>query len=47
MIPTLPFGRTGHDSIRTIFGAAAFWDPLHKDVVDTNGSDLAERRQPR
>ena len=23
MIPTLPFGRTGHDSTRTIFGAAA------------------------
>ena len=24
MIPTHPFGRTGHDSTRTIFGAAAF-----------------------
>jgi len=24
MIPTLPFGRTGHTSTRTIFGAAAF-----------------------
>lgn len=24
MIPTLPFGRTGHSSTRTIFGAAAF-----------------------
>jgi aryl-alcohol dehydrogenase-like predicted oxidoreductase len=23
MIPTMPFGRTGHDSTRTIFGAAA------------------------
>ena len=23
MIPTLAFGRTGHDSTRTIFGAAA------------------------
>jgi hypothetical protein len=22
---TLPFGRTGHDSSRVIFGAAAFW----------------------
>jgi aryl-alcohol dehydrogenase-like predicted oxidoreductase len=26
MIPTLPFGHTGHLSTRTIFGAAAFWD---------------------
>jgi aryl-alcohol dehydrogenase-like predicted oxidoreductase len=25
MIPTAPFGRTGHDSTRTIFGAAALW----------------------
>ncbi|NOZ48651.1 MAG: aldo/keto reductase [Chloroflexi bacterium] len=25
MLPTLPFGRTGHLSTRTIFGAAAFW----------------------
>ena len=24
MIPTKPFGRTGHDSTRVIFGAAAF-----------------------
>ena len=23
MIPTLPFGRTGHDSTRVVFGAAA------------------------
>ena len=45
MIPTLPFGRTGHDNTRTIFGAAAFWD-TQKDV-DANGSDLAKRRQPR
>ena len=38
MIPTLPFGRTGHNSTRTIFGAAAFWDTPQKDVdasVDT------------
>lgn len=26
MIPTQPFGRTGHDSTRVIFGAAAFGD---------------------
>lgn len=32
MIPTLPFGRTGHESTRTIFGAAAFWDTPQKDV---------------
>ena len=32
MIPTLPFGRTGHQSTRTIFGAAAFWDTPQKDV---------------
>lgn len=25
MIPTQPFGRTGHTSTRIIFGAAAFW----------------------
>ena len=30
MIPTLPFGRTGHLSTRTIFGAAAFWDVSQK-----------------
>lgn len=32
MIPTLKFGRTGHESTRTIFGAAAFWDTPQKDV---------------
>ncbi len=32
MIPTLPFGRTGHDSTRTIFGGAAFWDTPQEDV---------------
>lgn len=32
MIPTLPFGRTGHLSTRTIFGAAAFWDTPQNDV---------------
>jgi len=35
MIPTLPFGRTGHESTRTIFGAAAFWDTPQKDVDAT------------
>jgi aryl-alcohol dehydrogenase-like predicted oxidoreductase len=33
MIPTLPFGRTGHTSTRTIFGAAAFWD-TPQNLVD-------------
>lgn len=43
MIPTLLFGRTGHTSTRTIFGAAAFWDtPQHEvdstmDLVLQNG----------
>ena len=32
MIPTLTFGRTGHQSTRTIFGGAAFWDTPQKDV---------------
>jgi len=35
MIPILPFGRTGHISTRTIFGAAAFWDTPQKDVDAT------------
>ena len=35
MIPTLPFGHTGHDSTRTIFGAAAFWETPQKDVDAT------------
>jgi predicted aldo/keto reductase-like oxidoreductase len=35
MIPILPFGRTGHVSTRTIFGAAAFWDTPQKDVDAT------------
>lgn len=34
-IPTLLFGRTGHQSTRTIFGAAAFWDTPQKDVDAT------------
>ena len=35
MIPTLPFGRTGHESTRTIFGAAAFMETPQKDVDAT------------
>jgi len=35
MIPTLAFGRTGHESTRTILGAAAFWDTPQKDVDAT------------
>lgn len=35
MIPTKPFGRTGHQSTRTIFGAAAFWETPQKDVDAT------------
>jgi len=35
MIPTLAFGRTGHESTRAIFGAAAFWETLQKDVDAT------------
>jgi aryl-alcohol dehydrogenase-like predicted oxidoreductase len=35
MIPTLPFGRTGHSSTRTIFGAAAFSDTPQNEVDAT------------
>ena len=35
MIPTMQFGRTRHESTRTIFGAAAFWDTAQKDVDAT------------
>ena len=31
MIPTQPFGRTGHDSTRIIFGAAALWGASEED----------------
>jgi aryl-alcohol dehydrogenase-like predicted oxidoreductase len=31
MIATQPFGRTGHDSTRTIFGAAALWGASEED----------------
>lgn len=32
MIPTQPFGRTGHESTRTIFGAAALWGSTEEDA---------------
>ena len=35
MIPTLIFGRTNHESTRTIFGATAFWEAPQKDVDAT------------
>jgi len=35
MIPTLSFGRTGHESTRTLFGAAAFWETPQKEVDAT------------
>ena len=35
MIPTRPFGRTGHQSSATIFGAAAFSDAAPTDVEPT------------
>jgi len=41
MIPTLPFGRTGHDSTRTIFGAAAFWETPQAQVDATMDLILA------
>ncbi len=41
MIPTQPFGRTGHDSTRTLFGAAAFWD-VTQDEADRTLETLLE-----
>ncbi len=35
MIPTQPFGRTGHDSTRTIFGAAALSSVTQEDADRT------------
>jgi aryl-alcohol dehydrogenase-like predicted oxidoreductase len=32
MIPTQQFGKTGHDSTRTIFGAAALWGSTEEDA---------------
>jgi len=31
MIPTQPFGKTGHESTRIIFGAAALWNSTEED----------------
>ena len=35
MLPKLQFGRTGHESTRTLFGAAAFWDSSQDDANRT------------
>ena len=35
MIPTHPFGKTGHDSTRTIFGAAALWGASEEEAERT------------
>jgi aryl-alcohol dehydrogenase-like predicted oxidoreductase len=35
MIPTAPFGRTGHLSSRTLFGAAAFWSVTQAEANAT------------
>ena len=35
MIAKAPFGRTGHESTRTIFGAAALGDVSHQDAKET------------
>lgn len=35
MIPRMPFGRTGYDSSRVIFGAAAFWRATEEDEERT------------
>jgi aryl-alcohol dehydrogenase-like predicted oxidoreductase len=32
MIPTQPFGRTGHESTRAIFGAAALWSATEEEA---------------
>ena len=42
MLPTAPFGRTGHLSTRTLFGAAAFWD-LPQATADATLDMLLER----
>ena len=35
MIPKLLFGRTGHESTRTLFGAAALWDVTQEEADRT------------
>lgn len=42
MLSTAPFGRTGHLSTRTLFGAAAFWD-LPQASADATLDMLLER----
>ena len=42
MIPTQPFGRTGHESTRTIFGAAAF-SSVTQEEADRTMELLLER----
>ena len=41
MIPKLVFGRTGHTSTRTIFGAAAFWSVTQAEADRTLDTLLA------
>ena len=41
MIPTLPFGRTGHGSTRLLFGAAALWRATEADAERTLETLLA------
>ena len=42
MIQKLPFGRTGHDSTRTLFGGAAFRPTTEQDVSDRTLEVLLE-----
>ncbi len=42
MIQKLPFGRTGHDSTRTLFGGAAFKQTTEQDVADRTLEVLLE-----
>ncbi len=42
MIQKLPFGRTGHDSTRTLFGGAAFKQTTEQDVADRTMEVLLE-----
>ena len=41
MIPTLPFGRTGHASTRLVFGAAALWRASQEEADRALGQLLA------
>ena len=50
MIPTLAFGRTGHESSRTLFGAASLGRVTQEEadrtleLVDRSGADLSGLR---